>query len=191
MPDHDLTGITVRSVDTTDFDAIAGITNLYIQRTPIHFGTQPVSGSELRTGWEETRDRYAFVVAVAAGAGTVGFAKAMMFRTRPAYSWTAEVGVYVDEPYQRRGLARALYQRLFAICKAQGFHTLVAGIALPNEPSVKLHERIGFRHVGTFPEIGFKLGAFHDVGFWTLRINDVTPPPPLRPPSEAGPLTEP
>lgn len=191
MRDHDIAGIAIRSVEAADFDAIADITNVYVRRTSIHFGTQPVTGEELRADWETTRERYAFVVAVAAAAGPVGFAKAMRFRPRPAYDWTAEVGIYVDEPYQRRGLARALYRRLFSISKMQGFHSLVASIALPNEASVKLHEGIGFRPVGTFPEIGFKLGAFHDVAFWTLRINEAMPPPPLRSPSEAWSLTEP
>lgn len=191
MRDHDLAGITIRSVDASDFDSIADITNLYLRRTPIHVGAPPVTGDELRADWLATRDGYAFVVAVAAGGAAAGFAKAMRFRARPAYAWTAEVGIHVDEPFQRRGLARALYRRLFSVCQAQGFHSLIASIALPNEPSVKLHEGIGFGHVGTFPEMGFKLGAFHDVGFWTLRINDATPPPLLRSPAEAWPLTEP
>ena len=170
----------VRAVVDEDFEAIAAITNEYILKTAIHFGTKPVAADELRTDWRATRDRYAFVVAD--DGGVVGFAKAMTFRTRPAYAWTAEVGVYVNETHQRRGVARALYTRLFDACRAQGFHLLVAGIALPNDASVRLHEAMGFAHVGTFPEVGFKFGAFHDVGFWTLRISTAVPPPALRPP---------
>src|SRR5207253_5752233 len=117
-----------------------------------------------------------------------GFAKASTFRARVAYQWSAEIGLYVDERHQRRGVARALYERLIAICRAQGFHLLVAAIALPNDASVKLHEAAGFAHTGTFKEVGYKLGAFHDVGFWTLALSASSMPPPssLRAPEDAA-----
>ncbi len=165
----------VRSVDAGDFDRIAALTNGYIARTAIHFATAPLTGDSLRAEWEQTRERYAYLVAEG-DPGIAGFAKAMPFRSRAAYAWTAEIGVYVDEQHQRKGVARALYERLFDVCRAQGFHVLVAGIALPNEASVRLHEGLGFSFVGTFAEVGFKLGRFHDVGFWTLRLSSAAEP---------------
>jgi len=161
------------------------VTNGYIERTAIHFGTQPVTAHELRADWEKTRDRYPFAVAEVDGV-RAGFAKTMTFRSRPAYGWSAEIGVYVDDAFHRRGVASALYQKLIEVVRAQGFHILVAGIALPNPASVALHEKHGFERVGVFPQVGFKLGAFHDVGFWALPLTtSQDPPPALRTPAEA------
>ena len=171
----------LRLVDGADFPALAAIVNPYIEKTAIHFATKPATADELRADWERDRDRYACYVAVVDGA-VAGFAKAMTFRSRPAYQWTAEIGVYVDERHHRKGVARALYEKLIATCRAQGFHMLVAGIALPNDASVQLHEALGFARVGTFPEVGYKFGAFHDVGFWTLTLSSTKP---------VGPVTSP
>jgi phosphinothricin acetyltransferase len=167
----------IRDVTQDDFEAIAALTNHYVEHTAVHFGTAPVTADELRMDWQKTRDRYGFVVAD--DGELAGFAKAMTFRSRPAYGWTAEVGVYVHDAKQRRGVARALYERLFDVSRRQGFHLLVAGIALPNEASVALHERMGFTSVGVFREVGFKRGSFHDVGFWqrALSPSDGAPSP--------------
>ena len=166
----------IRDVLPSDFDAIARLTNHYIEHTAIHFGAEPVSAAELRAEWEEkTRGRYGFFVADVDG--FAGYAKAGVFRTRAAYAWTAEVGVYVEEAKQRRGVARALYERVIDVSRRQGFHTLIAGITLPNEASVALHERMGFHSVGVFREVGFKHGRCHDVGFWQLALSQGTPAP--------------
>ena len=109
-----------------------------------------------------------------------GFAKASPHKSRGAYAWSADVSVYVSEP--GRGVGRRLYQTLFATMRAQGYVMLIAGIALPNEASVGLHEAFGFRHCGTFTSIGFKHGAWRDVGYWELRLCDpMSPPAPIRP----------
>ena len=160
---------TLRAAEPSDFDAIAAITNVYILGTAIHFGTEPVTSDELRREWLASRDRHPYLVAVV-GDEVVGFAKASSFRARAAYARTAELGVYVHDAHQRRGLARGLYRAVIADCRARGFHSLIAGIALPNEASVALHEALGFGFVGVFHQIGFKFGAYHDVGFWELQL---------------------
>ena len=68
-----------------------------------------------------------------------------------------------------RGVGRALYAALLERLRALGYHAAIAGIALPNEGSVRLHEAVGFEYVGTFREVGRKFEAWHDVGFWQLR----------------------
>ena len=174
----------IRPAVAADFDAIAAVTNPYILHTAIHFGTAPVTGDELRADWEKGRDRYAFLVADAGGE-IAGYAKTTSFRARPAYTWTAETGVYLDPKHHRKGWATALYERLIGVSRAQGFHVLVAGIALPNDASVRLHEKLGFVLGGRFPELGFKLGRYHDVGFWFLRLSPAdAPPAALRSPAE-------
>ena len=90
---------------------------------------------------------------------------------RAAYQWTVEATVYVDPSRQRRGVGDALYTELLARLRRQGFHSAVGVIALPNEPSVRLHERHGFVRVGRLIEAGYKLGAWHDVGFWQCTFN--------------------
>ena len=100
----------------------------------------------------------------------LGYAYASKFRPREAYQWTAEVTVYVSPTQQRRGVARGVYLSLFAALRLQGFCTAVAVIALPNEASVKLHEDLGFKPIGIFPRIGYKLGKWHDTGWWQLPL---------------------
>src|SRR4051812_16464568 len=92
----------IRLVDNADFDDIAAILRPYVERTAIHFAATAPTANELRAEWEQARGRYATVVAEIGGA-VVGFAKASTFRTRAAYQWSAEIGVYVDERHHRRG----------------------------------------------------------------------------------------
>ena len=101
----------------------------------------------------------------------VGVAYAAPWNGRAAYQWTAEATVYVDPERQRRGVGDALYTELLARLRRQGFHSAVALIALPNEPSVGLHERHGFVRAGQLVDAGYKLGAWRDVGFWQRTFN--------------------
>jgi phosphinothricin acetyltransferase len=78
--------------------------------------------------------------------------------------------VYVDEAYRRRGIARALYASLLALVRLQGFYSAHAGITLPNPASVALHEGFGFAPIGVYRAVGFKQGAWHDVGWWQLAL---------------------
>ncbi|HEY3450863.1 MAG TPA: GNAT family N-acetyltransferase [Myxococcales bacterium] len=170
----------IRPSVAADFDAIAALTNPYILETAIHFGTAEVTGDELRADWEKGRDRYAFLVAESDGE-IAGYAKTSAFRTRAAYQWTAETGIYVSRARHHQGLGSALYTRLIEVSRAQGFHSLVGGITLPNPASVGLHEKLGFVPAARFPQSGFKLGRWHDVGFWVLVLAPADQPPkPLR-----------
>lgn len=163
----------IRPVQHADFDAIAALTNHFIAHTAIHFSYEPVTAAELRSAWEKSRATHPYVVAETGGA-LVGYAKAGVWRERAAYQWSAEAGVYVDPAAQRRGVGRALYEALIENCRSRGFHSLIGGITLPNEASVRLHEACGFTHVGTVRQAGWKLGAWHDVGFWQLMLRDAS-----------------
>lgn len=170
----------IRPIQPADFDAVAALTNIYIRDTAIHFATQPVSADELRASWQRTRERYPWLVAevdqptpaAQAGGAFAGFARAYTWRERAAYQWTPEVGVYVEPRFHRRGVGRALYAKLLDILRRQGYRSAVAGITLPSEPSVRLHEAMGFVRVGTVRDAGFKLGRWHDVGFWQVRLGE-------------------
>jgi len=119
------------------------------------------------------------------GGVVAGYAYASRHRDRAAYQWSVDVSVYVDAAHHRRGVARALYQELFRRLVRQGFHTAHAGIALPNPASVGFHESMGFVPIGVYPSVGWKRGAWHDVGWWRLPLAPCDgPPSPLRPVDE-------
>jgi phosphinothricin acetyltransferase len=115
----------------------------------------------------------------------LGYAYAGAHRARPAYRWSVDVSAYVAEGGRRQGIGRMLYERLLLLLQRQGYHAAFAGIALPNPASVGLHEAVGFVPLGVYRDVGFKLGAWHDVGWWQRRIGD-------RPadPAEPRPVTE-
>ena len=100
----------------------------------------------------------------------VGYAYAASHGSRAAYRWSTDVSVYVDQAARGQGVGRALYRALFKVLDLQGFREAFAGITLPNGASVALHESLGFVPVGIYRQVGWKLGAWHDVGHWQRRI---------------------
>lgn len=117
------------------------------------------------------------------GGRIAGYAYASRHRDRLAYQWAVDVSCYVRAQARGRGIGKALYTELLRLLEAQGFRNAYAGIALPNEPSVKLHESVGFAPIGVYRNVGFKLGAWRDVGWWGRAIGelerDPTPPKPF------------
>lgn len=168
--------LTIREPEDDDFADVAAITNHYIATTAIHFGYQPVTADELRAAWRDGRDRYPWRIATAGGA-VVGYAKAGPWRARDAYQWTAELGVYVAADRQREGIGRALYAAVIDAARVAGFHSVLGGITLPNPASVALHLALGFAHVGTVRDAGWKLGGWHAVAFYqrVLAASDAPP----------------
>jgi len=116
--------------------------------------------------------------------GTVaGYAYAGRFSGRAAYDWSVETSVYVDSAARGSGVGRELYAALMALLEAQGYRQAMAGIALPNPASVALHERAGFVPAGVYLAAGWKLGRWHDVGWWqrSLANGEVDDGPPVPP----------
>lgn len=107
--------------------------------------------------------------------GVAGFAYGAPHRERAAYRWACEVSVYLDERARGRGVGRALYGELFARLADRGFRVILAGITLPNPASVALHESCGLRPVGIYRGVGWKAGAWRDVGWWQLRLGEGPP----------------
>jgi phosphinothricin acetyltransferase len=160
--------MAIRPVRADDFEAIAAMTNHYIATTAIHFGYEPVSGDELRATWQ-AKSTYPWLVDDDGGA-VRAYAKGGVWRDRAAYQWTVETGIYVDAAAVGRRIGSALYAALLDELARGGFRSAVAGITLPNEPSVRLHERLGFQPVGVFREAGYKHGAWHDVGWYQRTL---------------------
>lgn len=154
----------IRAVHNADFEAIAAITNHYITTSAIHFGYEPVSADELRAAWS-SHPRHPYLVDEREGR-VVAYAKAGVWRERAAYAWTAELAIYVAADLRGAGIGAPLYAALLDACTAAGFHSAIAGITLPNDPSLALHRRLGFEHVGTVRDAGFKHDAWHAVAFY-------------------------
>jgi len=105
--------------------------------------------------------------------GTIaGYAYASKYRERVGYQWCAECSVYIHDNFQKRGIAKALYAALFEILMRQGYRNVYAVINLPNDRSVRLHERCGFKWFANYENVGYKLGKWKTVGWWQLIIND-------------------
>ncbi|MBL8991658.1 MAG: N-acetyltransferase [Phycisphaerae bacterium] len=163
----------IRPTEQRDFEQMAQLVNRFISDTVVHFGYAPVSAAELRSQWDESRARYPWLTLELDG-DFGGFAKAGVWRSREAYRWTAEVGLYLVESARGRGLGTAIYRELLDDLRRRGFHSAIGGVTLPNEASVRLHERLGFEFVGRFRHAGYKFGGWHDVGFWQVVLADAS-----------------
>jgi phosphinothricin acetyltransferase len=107
----------------------------------------------------------------------LGYAASSRFRTRPAYRWTVETGIYLAEGAQGRGIGRELLSTLLAVLERQGYVAAIGAIALPNDSSIALHEKLGFFHTGTYRGVGFKMGEWLDVGLWQKDLAPRTATP--------------
>lgn len=180
--------MTIRPADPDrDAAACAAIYSPSVESTPISFELTPPDADEFAGRIERYSATHQFLVAEEGGE-VVGYAYACRWRERAAYDWAVEVSVYVDPAHQGEGVGRALYAELLDRLRAQGFRLAVAGITLPNPASIALHERLGFEPIGALREIGWKLGGWHDVGYWQLRLAPDAGDPPA-PPLPPGPTT--
>jgi L-amino acid N-acyltransferase YncA len=168
--------VSLRPAEERDADAIAAIYAPIVRDTFISFETEPPSASVMAERIEAIQQRYPWLVATMGGA-VMGYAYGSALRPRAAYQWSVEVTAYVAESARGKGVGRRLYGCLLAMLRAQGFHGAFAGIALPNDASVRLHEAVGFRPLGVYREVGFKFGAWRDVGWWRLALADSGAPP--------------
>ena len=178
-PDH-LTVRAIRLATDGDAAAIAAIYRPIVESTAISFETEPPDAGAMRGRIAETVRAYPWLVCEI-GDRLAGYAYASPHRARAAYRWSVDVSVYVEPAHRRNGVAGSLYTSLFAILTAQGFFNAFAGIALPNAASVALHEHLGFQPIGIYRRVGYKLGAWHDVGWWQLSLRgpDTAVRPPL------------
>lgn len=177
MSELSSSALSIRLATPDDAVAIQAIYAPYILDSATSFETEVPTVAELAERIAKTLTYFPWLVSEESG-HVVGYAYASAHRERAAYGWAVDVSVYIAEGHQRRGIGRQLYEALFARLRQQGFYTAIAGITLPNPGSVGLHESLGFTLVGTYHNIGFKAGAWRDVGWWEK---------PLQPPTESEP----
>ena len=159
--------MNIRPVNLTDAVQIAEIYNYYIKNTHQTFETEPLGSDEMQERIAKTDEKYPYLVAEENGE-IYGYAYASQFKMRQAYEFSVEVSIYVKNEAKQKGIGTRLYEKLFEDLKETDIHAIMAGISLPNDPSVKFHEKLGFTKVARFREVGYKLGRWVDVGYWEL-----------------------
>lgn len=168
--------LDVRVARPSDAEAVAAIYAPIVRDTTISFEIEPPTPEEMAQRIAKTLQTYPWLVAERGGQ-VIGYVYAGKHRDPGSYRWSVNVSAYIHESAHRQGVGRALYERLIAILKAQGFHSAYAGIALPNAASVGLHEAVGFKQIGIYKEVGFKHGQWRDTGWWRLELSRGTGAP--------------
>ena len=162
----------IRDATLTDAERIAEIYNYFIAETVVSFEEETLGAKQIA---ERIQDKvnagFPWLVYERAGL-VVGYAYAGPWHPRCAYRKSVETSIYLSHDIGGRGIGSQLYGELISRLRQLGFHTLIGGIALPNEASVALHEKFGFRRAAYYQEVGFKFGRWIDVGYWQLMLEE-------------------
>ena len=159
----------IRDCTDADVPRICDIYNHYIRETVVTFEETPIPVTEMARRIAEVRQRFPWLVIESEGI-VAGYAYAGLWKTRSAYRFAVETTIYLAADALGRGLGARLYAALLETLPQRGAHRVLGCIALPNEPSVALHERLGFKRIGVFDQVGFKFGRWVDVGYWELTF---------------------
>lgn len=165
----------VRAATAADVPAMLEIYRPLVEQTAISFEIEPPGASQFAERLAHYSAGWAWLVCEEEG-DLLGYAYGSPHRERLAYRWTTETSAYVATHARRRGVGRLLYLALFDALSRRGYCNALAGIALPNEASIALHQAVGFKLAGIFPSVGYKLGRWHDVAWFHRALIDPLPP---------------
>ena len=160
---------TIRPATEKDAAELADIYNHYVSNTYITFETGPVTSEQMAQRIAETTAKLPWLVAEASGR-ILGHAYASTWKRRHAYRYSVESTIYLQPNQTGKGVGTPLYSALIDAIKSTSMHSVIGGISLPNEPSIRLHERLGFKKIGHFEEVGYKQDRWVDVGYWQLTF---------------------
>ena len=161
-----------------DAEAVAAIYRTAVESTSASFEEVPPDAGEMADRMRVTLAGTPWLVAEDVGSGAlIGYAYAGPHHQRAGYRWSVDVSAYVHADWRGRRVGRSLYDSLLPMLRRQGFVNVYAGIALPNPASVALHEALGMRRIGVYEGVGYKFGAWHDVGWWGMRLAEPIDPP--------------
>src|SRR5215472_1814678 len=149
--------MNIRLAVRADASAISDIYRPLVLSTPISFEVEPPDAQEMARRIEQKLLAFPWLVCESEGQ-IVGYAYGGTHRPRAAYQWSVETTIYVHSEFRRCGIGKGLYVSILRILATQGYFNAFAGITLPNPSSVKLHESVGFKPIGSFRDIGHKLG---------------------------------
>jgi phosphinothricin acetyltransferase len=171
----------IRIATPADAEAVRVIYAPYVEATAISFEVDMPSTAEMAARITARYPAYPWLVAEGGDGGVAGYAYASRFAPRAAYAWSVETSVYLAGAARRQGIGRALYTALLTILSAQGYRRAFAGTTLPNAASIGFHEAMEFAPAGVYRDVGWKLGAWHDVSWLQLSLgsSDGDPQPPL------------
>jgi phosphinothricin acetyltransferase len=159
----------IRPVRAEDAPAICAIYNHYIKNTVITFEEELLEPPEIKRRIAAVSAKYPWFVREENGE-ILGYAYANSYRDRSAYRYAAELSIYLKEDRLGEGIGSGLFERLLSELKETKLHALVSAITLPNDRSIALQKKFGFREIACFAEIGFKFGKWLDVAYWELVI---------------------
>ncbi len=178
--------VTIRLADPDrDAAATAAIYRPAVNASVATFEQVAPDASEMAHRIRRTLDRTPWLVAGDDAGRVLGYAYAGAHRDRAGYRWSVDISAYVDQRHLGRGVGRTLYDSLLGILRRQRFINVYAGIALPNLASIALHDAVGMRRIGVYERVGYKFGAWHDVAWYGMRLQD-----PPNPPAEPIPLPD-
>ncbi len=161
----------IRPIRENDAKSIADIYNYYIKNTVITFENDMVSEAEIKKRIKEITANLPWIV-YESNNEVIGYAYASNWKSRCAYKNSVEATIYLKYNKKEKGVGTLLYNELLKRIKAKKFHTVIGGIALPNEASIALHEKLGFKKVAHFKEVGYKFDKWIDVAYWQLILNN-------------------
>jgi L-amino acid N-acyltransferase YncA len=179
---------SVRTATAADAAQIAAIYAPSVTAAATSFEFEPPTPAEMARRITETLATHPWLVVDRDGQ-VMGYARAGPFKDRLAYQWSIEMSVYVHADARRAGVARSLYTALIETLVLQGFYRAYIGVTLPNPASVAFHEGMGFTPVGVYRAAGFKMGAWHDVGWWQRPLQPLVTDPPPRPPQSPAAIS--
>jgi phosphinothricin acetyltransferase len=157
--------VTVRAATAADAEACRAIYAPYVEETWISFEEETPSAREMKRRIEGYGASHGWIV-VEQGGVVVGYAYGSPHRLRHAYRFSCDVAIYIDRARGAQGIGRAIYGSLLPLLAEKDMHAAYAGIALPNDASIRLHEAAGFEKIGVYREVGWKMGDWRDVGWW-------------------------
>lgn len=172
-----MSGLSLRPATSADAAGIAAVYAPYVANTVISFELVPPTAEEMAERVARVSAQAPWLVAEK-DETVIGYAYLSRHHERAAYQWSVDAAVYIASTWRRSGLGRALYTVLLALGRLQGFCAVHAGITLPNAASVGLHEALGFVPIARYPKVGYKLGGWHDVGWWQLELGPRDREPP-------------
>jgi phosphinothricin acetyltransferase len=161
----------IRVASTQDAGGVAAIYQPIVRDTAISFELEPPSAAEIATRIETTLKHLPWLVSVDEQGAVDGYVYASRHRERAAYQWSVDTTAYVRADRRGLGIGRRLYSELLQILLQLNYRQAFAGIALPNDASIGLHESVGFVALGIYRRVGYKLGAWHDVGWWQAELS--------------------
>lgn len=165
----------IRIAKESDVAEMLAIYAPFVKDTAITFDMKVPTLAEFTEKIKKIQEEAPCLVYELDGA-VLGYAYASAHRTREAYKWTREMSVYIREDAKTKKYGTALYSSMIELLKCQNYRSVLAGITLPNIPSVNFHERFGFHQVGVYNNVGYKLGKSHRVGWWQLMLEDYQEP---------------